>query len=55
MSYLSELDEEEIRLLRYVANSAGFEKRMLSALGRLNGKRRDILTIRNVTLNFEKA
>lgn len=38
MSYLSELDEEEIRLLRYVADSKEFEKRMLSALGWSAGK-----------------
>jgi hypothetical protein len=38
MSYLSELDEEEIRLLRYVANIKLFEKRNLSALGWSAGK-----------------
>ncbi len=38
MSYLSELDEEEIQLLRYVADSGEFEKRMLSALGWSAGK-----------------
>ena len=38
MSYLSELDEEEIRLLRYVANIKSFEKRNLSALGWSAGK-----------------
>ncbi len=38
MSYLSKLDDEEIRLLRYVANSKEFEKRMLSALGWSVGK-----------------
>jgi len=38
MSYLSELDEEELRLLRYVANNKEFEKRMLSALGWSAGK-----------------
>ena len=38
MAYLSTLDDEEIRLLRYVANSEEFEKRMLSALGWSSGK-----------------
>jgi len=37
-SYLSELDEEEIRLLRYVAKIKSFEKRNLSALGWSAGK-----------------
>jgi len=37
-SYLSELDDEEIRLLRYVANVESFEKRSLSALGWSDGK-----------------
>lgn len=38
MSYLSQLDEDEIKLLRYVANDAIFEKRMLSSLGWSAGK-----------------
>jgi hypothetical protein len=37
-SYLSKLDEEEIRLLRYVAKIKLFEKRNLSALGWSAGK-----------------
>ena len=37
-SYLSELDDEEIRLLRYVADVEYFEKRSLSALGWSDGK-----------------
>lgn len=37
-SYLSELDNEEIQLLRYVANVESFEKRSLSALGWSAGK-----------------
>ena len=38
MAYLSRLDEEELRLLRYVANIKSFEKRNLSALGWSTGK-----------------
>jgi hypothetical protein len=37
-SYMSELDEDEIRLLRYVAKIKSFEKRNLSALGWSAGK-----------------
>jgi hypothetical protein len=37
-SYLSKLDEEEIKLLRYVAEMKSFEKRNLSALGWSAGK-----------------
>lgn len=37
-SYLSELDNEEIQLLRYVSNVESFEKRSLSALGWSAGK-----------------